>query len=68
MNPTAVGVLAATASSALGGIAGGTTRFVIGATDAVTLGVFRFGIGVLILLPVALALNRAGRKAATGCR
>lgn len=48
------GVLAAVASSALGGIAGGTTRFVIGATDAVTLGVFRFGIGFLILLPVAL--------------
>ncbi len=49
-----IGVLAAVASSALGGIAGGTTRFVIGATDAVTLGVFRFGIGFLILLPVAL--------------
>lgn len=57
MSPNTIGVLAATASSALGGIAGGTTRFVIGATDAVTLGVFRFGIGVFILLPVALALK-----------
>ena len=54
MNPATIGVLAAAASSALGGIAGGTTRFVIGATDPVTLGVFRFGIGVLILLPVAI--------------
>ena len=50
-------MLAAVASSALGGIAGGSTRFVIGATDAVTLGVFRFGIGFVILLPVALWLK-----------
>lgn len=52
-----IGVLAAVMSSALGGIAGGTTRFVIGATDPVTLGVFRFGIGILILLPVALIMK-----------
>jgi drug/metabolite transporter (DMT)-like permease len=51
------GVLAAMASSALGGIAGGTTRFVIGATDPVTLGVFRYGVGFLILLPIALWMN-----------
>lgn len=51
------GVLAAVLSSALGGVAGGATRFVIGATDAVTLGVFRFGIGFIILLPVALFLK-----------
>jgi drug/metabolite transporter (DMT)-like permease len=49
-----LGVLAAVVSSALGGIAGGTTRFVIDATDPVTLGVFRFGTGFLILLPIAL--------------
>jgi drug/metabolite transporter (DMT)-like permease len=49
-----VGVLAAVASSAIGGIAGGATRFVIHATDPVTLGVFRFGTGFLILLPLAL--------------
>jgi drug/metabolite transporter (DMT)-like permease len=53
-----LGVLAAVLSSALGGIAGGTTRFVIGATDPVTLGVFRFGTGFLILLPIAIASGR----------
>src|SRR5215467_10321477 len=52
-----VGVLAAIASSALGGVAGGTTRFAIGASDPVTLGVFRFGVGFLLLLPIALALR-----------
>jgi len=52
-----VGVLAAVISSAIGGIAGGTTRFVIHATDPVTLGVFRFGTGFLILLPVALLMK-----------
>lgn len=51
------GVLAAVVSSAIGGVAGGATRFVIGATDPVTLGVFRFGVGFLILLPIALALK-----------
>jgi drug/metabolite transporter (DMT)-like permease len=49
-----IGILAAIASSAIGGIAGGTTRFVIHATDPVTLGLFRFGTGFLILLPIAL--------------
>jgi drug/metabolite transporter (DMT)-like permease len=48
-----VGVLAAITSSAIGGVAGGATRFVIHATDPVTLGVFRFGTGFLILLPIA---------------
>jgi drug/metabolite transporter (DMT)-like permease len=52
-----VGVLAAVTSSAIGGIAGGATRFVIHATDPVTLGVFRFGTGFLILLPVALLMR-----------
>ena len=52
-----VGVLAAVASSALGGVAGGTTRFSIGTSDPVTLGVFRFGVGFLLLLPIALALR-----------
>jgi drug/metabolite transporter (DMT)-like permease len=51
------GVLAAVASSAVGGIAGGATRFVVHATDPVTLGVFRFGTGFLILLPIALYLK-----------
>ncbi|HEY6025024.1 MAG TPA: DMT family transporter [Pseudolabrys sp.] len=52
-----IGVLAAVASSAIGGIAGGATRFVVHATDPVTLGVFRFGTGFLILLPIALYLK-----------
>ena len=52
-----IGVLAAVISSAIGGIAGGATRFVIHATDPVTLGVFRFGTGFLILLPVALLMK-----------
>jgi drug/metabolite transporter (DMT)-like permease len=51
------GVLAAVVSSAIGGIAGGATRFVVHATDPVTLGVFRFGTGFLILLPIALFLK-----------
>jgi drug/metabolite transporter (DMT)-like permease len=51
------GVLAAVASSAIGGIAGGATRFVVHATDPVTLGVFRFGTGFLILLPIALFMK-----------
>jgi drug/metabolite transporter (DMT)-like permease len=52
------GVLAAAASSSLGGISGGATRYVIAATDPVTLGVFRYGIGFLILFVIALALRR----------
>src|SRR5262249_18638174 len=51
------GVLAAITSSAIGGIAGGATRFVVHATDPVTLGVFRFGTGFLILLPIALVIK-----------
>jgi drug/metabolite transporter (DMT)-like permease len=51
------GVLAAVASSAIGGIAGGATRFVVHATDPVTLGIFRFGTGFLILLPIALLMK-----------
>ena len=50
-----IGVLAAILSSTLGGMAGAVTRFVIGATDPVTLAFFRFGVGFLLLLPVALA-------------
>jgi drug/metabolite transporter (DMT)-like permease len=51
------GVFAAVVSSAIGGIAGGATRFVVHATDPVTLGVFRFGTGFLILLPIALYMK-----------
>jgi drug/metabolite transporter (DMT)-like permease len=52
-----VGILAAVASSALGGTAAAATRYVIGATDPVMLAVFRFGLGFILLLPVALALG-----------
>jgi drug/metabolite transporter (DMT)-like permease len=51
------GILAGVASSAFGGMAAAVTRFVIGATDPVTVAVFRFGLGFLLLLPVALALR-----------
>jgi drug/metabolite transporter (DMT)-like permease len=51
------GILAGVVSSALGGMAAAVTRFIIGATDPVTIAVFRFGLGFLILLPVALALR-----------
>lgn len=49
-----VGVLAAATNTVLGGLAVGVTRFVISATDPLTLGAFRFGIGCLLLLPFAL--------------
>lgn len=51
------GVLAALVSSALGGTAAAITRYVIGATDPVTLAAFRFGIAFLLLVPIALALR-----------
>jgi len=51
------GVIAAIVSSALGGTAAAITRYVIGATDPVTLAAFRFGIGFVLILPIALALR-----------
>jgi len=48
------GVLAAVLSSALGGTSIGATRFLVNAIDPLAIGSFRFGIGVLLLLPVAL--------------
>jgi len=51
------GVAAAVVSSALGGTAAALTRYVIGASDPVTLAAFRFGIGFLLILPLALARN-----------
>lgn len=51
------GVAAAVVSSALGGTAAALTRYVIGASDPVTLAAFRFGIGFLIIFPLALALR-----------
>ncbi len=49
-----LGVTAAVLSSGLGGTAVVATRFVVGACDPLTLGAFRFGIGFLFLLPIAL--------------
>ena len=49
-----VGVLAAILSSGLGGTAVGATRYLAGATDPLTLGAFRFGIGFVLLWPLAL--------------
>jgi drug/metabolite transporter (DMT)-like permease len=49
------GVAAAVVSSALGGTAAALTRYVIGASDPVTLAAFRFGIGFAIIFPLALA-------------
>ncbi len=51
------GVAAAVVSSALGGTAAALTRYVIGASDPVTLAAFRFGIGFLLIFPLALALR-----------
>src|SRR5688572_12428031 len=51
------GIIAGVVSSALGGMAAAVTRALIGVSDPVTLSVFRFGLGFLILLPVALALR-----------
>jgi drug/metabolite transporter (DMT)-like permease len=51
------GIAAAIVSSALGGCAAALTRFVIGASDPVTLAGFRFGIGFLLILPLALVFR-----------
>src|SRR5713226_2274076 len=52
-----LGILAAILSSSLGGINTAATRYVIGATDPMTLAGMRFGLGFLLLLPIALALK-----------
>ena len=46
------GVLAAVLSSAIGGTSIGATRFLVGAIDPLAIGAFRFGIGVLLRLPL----------------
>ncbi|QOZ25364.1 DMT family transporter [Bradyrhizobium sp. CCBAU 51753] len=53
------GVAAAVLSSALGGTSIGATRFLVGAIDPLAIGSFRFGIGVVLLLPLALLQPRA---------
>ena len=54
-----LGVLIAVLSSAFGGTAAAVTRFVVGTVDPVTIAAFRFGIGVAVLLPLALLLRSA---------
>jgi drug/metabolite transporter (DMT)-like permease len=51
------GVAIAVLSSALGGSAAAITRYLVTSADPVTLAILRWGIGVLIVLPVALALR-----------
>src|SRR4051812_28206483 len=48
------GVLAAVLSTALGGTAIVSTRFLAGAADPITIGVLRLGGGAVLLLPLAL--------------
>jgi drug/metabolite transporter (DMT)-like permease len=48
-----VGVLAAVLSSGLGGTSIGATRYLVNAIDPLAIGSFRFGIGFLLLLPIA---------------
>jgi drug/metabolite transporter (DMT)-like permease len=48
------GVVAAAASSALGGTSIAATRYLVGHLDPLAIGSFRFGIGCLLLAPVAL--------------
>ena len=52
-----LGLLAAILSSSVGGMNTAATRYVIGATDPVTLAGMRFGLGFLLLLPLALLLG-----------
>ena len=49
-----LGVLAAVLSSALGGTSIGATRYLVNAVDPLAIGSFRFDIGFVLLLPVAL--------------
>lgn len=51
------GVLIALVSSCLGGTAAAVTRYLVGNADPITLAILRWGIGFLVLLPVALLLR-----------
>lgn len=51
------GVLIAIVSSCLGGTAAAVTRYLVGSADPITLAILRWGIGFLVLLPVALLLR-----------
>jgi len=47
------GVLAAVLSSGIGGTSIGATRYLVNTVDPLAIGSFRFGIGFLLLLPIA---------------
>jgi drug/metabolite transporter (DMT)-like permease len=51
------GVLLAIVSSSLGGTAAAITRYLSGEVDPLTLAILRWGIGVVCVLPVVLALR-----------
>ena len=51
------GVLIGIVSSCLGGTAAAVTRYLVGNADPITLAILRWGIGFLVLLPVALMLR-----------
>lgn len=51
------GVLAAIASSALGGTGAAVTRYLVSNADPVTLATLRWGIGIACVLPTALVLR-----------
>jgi drug/metabolite transporter (DMT)-like permease len=51
------GVLIAIVSSSLGGTAAAVTRYLVGNADPITLAVLRWGIGFLVVFPVALLLR-----------
>lgn len=51
------GVLIAIVSTSLGGTAAAVTRYLVGDVDPITIAVFRWGIGFICLLPVALVLK-----------
>jgi drug/metabolite transporter (DMT)-like permease len=53
-----LGVLAAMLSSGLGGTSIGATRYLVSAIDPLAIGSFRFGIGFLLLLPIAWLKGR----------
>lgn len=51
------GVAAAILSSALGGSAAAITRYIIGASEPVTIAAYRFGIGFALVFPLAIVLG-----------
>ncbi len=51
------GVAIAIVSTSIGGSAAAITRYLVGSADPITLAILRWDIGVLIVLPVAIALR-----------